>query len=238
VSIRLAPATYAAAKYAVENWHYSQRMPAGKLVRIGVWEDGAYIGVVIFGRGGSSNLGKQHGLPQTEICELVRIALTDHVAPVTQIVAEALRFLKRTSPGIRLVVSYADPAQGHVGKIYQAGGWIFTGVTAPMPMYRDKRGRLVHNRVVSPSGYRRQFGQMKPVMRIDEAVRVDTPGKFRYLMPLDKGMRRQMLKRQRPYPVAASRGQGVHGDALDVPSREPGSSPGDRSSESLTDADT
>ena len=45
--------------------------------------------------------------------------------------AIALRLLARHSPGLRLVVSYADPAQGHVGTIYQAAGWTYLGVTPP-----------------------------------------------------------------------------------------------------------
>lgn len=28
-------------------------------------------------------------------------------------------------PGLRLVVSYADAGQGHVGTIYQATGWLY-----------------------------------------------------------------------------------------------------------------
>ena len=35
--------SYQAAKYAVEHWHYSRSMPAGKAVRMGVWEEDEYI---------------------------------------------------------------------------------------------------------------------------------------------------------------------------------------------------
>jgi hypothetical protein len=106
-------ATHQAAKYAVENWHYSESMPAGKLVKVGAWENGKFIGVVLFGRGANNNIGKPYGLSQTAACELVRIALTKHITPVSKIAAIAMRFLKANSPGLRLIISYADPLQGH-----------------------------------------------------------------------------------------------------------------------------
>lgn len=60
--LRVDWATYEAAKYACEHWHYSKSLPLPPMVRIGVWENGKYIGVIIFSRGASPNLGKQYGL--------------------------------------------------------------------------------------------------------------------------------------------------------------------------------
>lgn len=222
----IAPVSYDAAKYAVLNWHYSRAMPLGKLARFGVWEDGVYVGAVLYGRGSAPQIGRPYNLEQTQVCELVRVALREHRTPVTQIVASTLRQLSASSPGLRLVVSYADPAQGHHGGIYQAGGWVYVGRTASIPVFVDARGKVHHNRLVSPTGYKRQFGRIKPVLRTDETRRVDMPGKHKYLFPLDRGMRRRIAKLARPYPP---RGQGVHGDTSGVLPEEPSSSLGDRS---------
>ena len=73
--------THQAAKYAVENWHYSKRMPMPPMVRIGAWEDDNYIGCVLYARGANMNIGKPFGLAATEVAELVRVALRSHVAP-------------------------------------------------------------------------------------------------------------------------------------------------------------
>ena len=42
--------THAAAKYAVEKWHYSKRLPSTftKLNKVGAWENGTFIGAVVF----------------------------------------------------------------------------------------------------------------------------------------------------------------------------------------------
>src|SRR5690606_16022678 len=113
--------------YACENWHYSKSMPTPPRQFVGAWEDGAFIGVVIFSRGNASGIGKPYGLKQTEVCELTRVAMRNHVTPVSRILRFAIKFLKQRSPGIKLLVSYADPGQDHHGGIYQASNWIYTG---------------------------------------------------------------------------------------------------------------
>src|SRR5665213_1409600 len=91
VSLKIDWATHEAAKFACENFHYSRCTPKSKLVKIGVWEDAEFIGVVIFGAGATSSLVQKYGLKMEEGCELVRIALTRHKAPVTRIVRIALK---------------------------------------------------------------------------------------------------------------------------------------------------
>ena len=124
--LTLAWCSHAAAKYAVEHWHYSRTMPAGKNAMIGVWEEGQFLGAVLFGTGaGNATNGRRFGLAQRfEVAELVRVALREHRTPVSRIVAIALRMVRTQSPGLRLIVSFADPYHGHVGGIYQAMGWL------------------------------------------------------------------------------------------------------------------
>jgi hypothetical protein len=48
--LRIDWATHEAAKYACVNWHYSKRVPCQlvKVVKIGVWEKGKFVGVALF----------------------------------------------------------------------------------------------------------------------------------------------------------------------------------------------
>lgn len=73
-SLKLDWCDHAAAKYAVEHWHYSRVLPKGKNVYIGVWECGRFIGVIIFGSGGGNATdGRRWGLARSfETAELVR----------------------------------------------------------------------------------------------------------------------------------------------------------------------
>lgn len=189
-----------AARTACLKWHYSRSVPTPPLVRFGVWEFGQFIGVVLYSRGASTNIGKPYGLRVTEICELTRIALRAHVAPVSRIVAITLRLLTKANPGLRLVVSFADPAESHIGAIYQAGNWLYTGTTPPAPYYIDKGGRKWHSRQCSSTGVTVQYGLVRRAPKISDCTRLVQPGKYRYLMPLDATMRAHVAPLARPYP--------------------------------------
>lgn len=225
-ALLVAPCSGKAAAYAVEHWHYSCRMPAGKLVQFGAWEFGEYVGAVIFGRGVGKYLLAPYGLDVTQGAELVRVALRSHIAPVSQIVSGAVGLLRRSNTGLRLLVSFADPAHGHHGGIYQAMGWTYTGTASPRKVYYDpaEPSRVIHDRHVG-SGVAWHFGKISKQRNAADLIAVAQPGKHRYLLPLDRAMRRQISKLAQPYP----RGRGVDGDAPVDQTGEAGSTPADRS---------
>jgi len=98
-TLRVDWCSYEAAKYAVMNWHYSRAMPCGKIVRVGVWEDGTFVGCVLFSRGASPPLFKWSnnvlGCSVDQICELTRIACTNHKTPISRIGSIAMKFLTK-----------------------------------------------------------------------------------------------------------------------------------------------
>lgn len=188
--------SYKAAKYAVKHWHYSKRMPTSTLNIIGVWENDSFIGVVIFGHGVGRYLLKPYGLEFNRGCELVRVALRKHKSPVSQIVSYSIKLLKKKNPKLRLVVSFADPDAGHYGGIYQAGNWIYNGKSPRRYMFRHKiTGELYYDRSVSEN-----LGIRGVSVRPSECTKEYKPGKFRYLYPLDRNMRKKIEKLRKPYP--------------------------------------
>lgn len=231
--LRIAGVSHEAAKFAVEHWHYSRKLPAGKLVKVGAWEGDRFVGVVIFSRGATPVLGKQYGLTQAECVELTRVALAhDHAAPVSQVLSRAITFLRERNPGLRLIVSFADTKQGHHGGIYQATNWVYAG-TFTAQNYIELRGELHHPR--SLGAKYGVGGQSIPWLRkhVDPNARnVPQPPKHRYLMPLDRRMRRQIAKLAMPYPVRAVEASKEH--APEFRSGEAGSIPADRSGEVVT----
>lgn len=193
-TLRLDWCTHEAAKYAVKHWHYSKSLPANKSVRVGVWEDGRFIGCVIFGWGANRNMAGSVGLDQLQCAELTRVALTDHVTPVSRIIAIAVRMLRKQSPGVRALISYADPNNGHHGGIYQAGGWIHTGRSQPNESY-VLDGRTLHKRMYTGTNFGKAAKALPP-----GAVKVMPIPKYRYVLPLDDAMRAQLAPLAKPYP--------------------------------------
>ncbi len=194
-----------AARYAVEHWHYSRSLPTPPIVRFGVWEEGRFIGCVLFSRGASSNLLLPYGLTTTEGCELTRVALDHHQIPVSRIVSVAIRLLRKSNPHLRLLVSFADPNEGHEGVIYQAMNWIYTGRTIGGQEYIERRtGKKWHSRQVSEKGYNIQYGEMRPCPRPSDCEKVRLLGKHRYLYPLDEELKRRIERMRLPYPKCAT----------------------------------
>ncbi len=218
--LRLDFCSHAAVKHAVMRWHYSRALPAFKLVRIGVWESGRFVGAILYGVGANRHIARPFGLKDTEVCELVRVALapaSTREHPTSKCVTISLRMLKRQSPGLRLVVSYADAGQGHVGVIYQATNWIFLGA-ATQP-YLKVKGKIVHPRTL----YDRYGpgGQSVPWLRqnVDpNAHRVKMPAKLKYVMPLDREMREKLEPLGQPYVKKSS----VGSIGSDAPGDQPG----------------
>lgn len=201
--LRIDWATHEAAKYACVNWHYSKSVPVPPLVKVGAWEDGKFIGVVIFSRGATPSLLKPFGLKPTEGCELTRIALTNHISPVSRVVRLAMQFLKRNSAELRLIVSFADPSEGHHGGIYQAGNWIYSGASSPSVEYIGPDGKRWHARMIKKQGWTTVQGKRRKTLTPDQCTPVQKPGKHRYLMPLDAEMRERILPLSKPYPKRA-----------------------------------
>lgn len=183
--------SYKAAEYACKNWHYSGCIPKSKLAKFGVWENGQFVGSIIYGVGATSDLVKRYGLSKNQGCELVRIALREHESQVSRMIAITLKMLNRSMPDIRLVVSFADPEQGHHGGVYQATGWIFSGDTQASDeyIYRGRRwqGRSFRN-------------SHKGMENHPDVVKVKGSSKHRYLMPLDKEMSESIHHLSKPYP--------------------------------------
>lgn len=205
--------SYKQAKYAVLRWHYSRKMPRSKLSLIGVWENERFVGTVIFGVGaGSSTSGKRYGMRQRwDIAELVRVALAPRKTPTSKIVAIAIRMIRKANPKLKLLISFADSAQGHVGTIYQASGWFYAGL-----MESNNSNYRVNGKIVPARTLHTRYGsggQSIPWLRknVDPlAERLKEPPKHRYLYPLTNEAKIAIEKFIQSYPKRADGVQVAH----------------------------
>lgn len=222
MDLRLDFCSHQAAKHAVLRWHYSRRMPSAKLVRIGVWERQRFVGAILYGCGANRHLASPFGLESTEACELVRVALAPgRQAPSSRCVAISLRLLKQQSPGLRLVISYADTKEGHLGTLYQAGNWLYLGPSKQA--YLKVRAKIEHPRSLYDR-YGRN-GQSLPWLRkhVDpRAARIQMPAKLKYVWAFDKRLRRQLASITQPYPKRVG---SIDGDVPANQAGEDGSTP-------------
>ncbi len=117
--------------FEAEPWimqrHYAKRMPSISYA-FGLYEDDLLVGICTYGMPASPFLcmgvcGKEN---KDKVIELNRLCVDTNTKNATSfLVGQSLRML----PPSTIVVSYADTAQNHVGYIYQACNFLFTGTT-------------------------------------------------------------------------------------------------------------
>lgn len=199
-TLKLDWCSHKAAKFACENWHYSKSMPVGKTVKVGVWENNKYIGCIIYSYGANKNIGTPYKLNQFQCVELTRIALNKHFYPVSKMITISLKLLKKHCPDLKLVVSYADCDQNHIGGIYKATNWIYEGKkTVGARSAFIINGKKVHPKSIHSMGYRQTLESVKK--NIDKNATIFfTKGKHKYLMPLNKEIRKVVEPLRKPYP--------------------------------------
>ncbi len=117
--------------FEVEPWllekHYAKRMCPISFA-FGLYDDEQLVGVVTYGVPASPFLcmGVCGIDNKDKVLELNRLCLNDGVKNgASFLVSKSLQMLPKPT----IVVSYADTAMGHVGYIYQASNFLFTGTT-------------------------------------------------------------------------------------------------------------
>lgn len=122
--------------------HYAHRMPSIQK-SFGMFKDGELVGVCTYGIPPSHTLlkgvcGEEF---KKDVIELNRLVLKyNRKNEASQLVGKTLKKL-----GNKIVVSYADGAQDHLGIVYQATNFTYTGQTKPIKeIYLKSRPHLHH----------------------------------------------------------------------------------------------
>jgi len=110
-----------------------------------------------------------------------------------------MKLLKRQSPNLRLVVSFADPEQNHCGGIYQASGWIYAGKSMAVEEYLI-RGKRWHGRSLRSAKPKNMTSKQFAKSLDKDAQVIMGSSKHRYLMPLDDEMRARIAPLAQSYP--------------------------------------
>lgn len=169
--------------------HYAKRIPSITFA-FGLYDGSELIGVVTYGMPASPFLcvGVCGEKNRNFVIELNRLCLdTNKKNQASFLVANSIKML----PKPRIIVSYADTAMGHVGYVYQATNFLFTGTT------RERTDMAAEN-----GGHSRHSAG-------DSTKRVDRSAKHRYVfMHANKQDKKRLLQELNyevlPYPKGDS----------------------------------
>lgn len=138
-----------ACKDLILNVHYARRWPSISY-SYGLFLDGALVGCVTFGSPAGSPI--RVGLVGVElskcVIELNRLCIINNKKnQATFLISSALKLLRRK--GEFIVISYADPTQGHTGIVYQAANFIYFGLTEKRTDWAVKGKEHLHGQTVA-----------------------------------------------------------------------------------------
>lgn len=185
--------------------HYLHSMPAAPRRCYGVSLDGELLGGVVFTSGARHGHRLLTAARPQDVATLARLWLSD-VLPVnseSRGLGFVLRDLRRTTSW-KLLLSYADPAAGHVGTIYQATSWVYLGKTAGETCVRLADGKLHHPRSVFTHFGSNRIGHLNATGVA--AHREEVSGKYRYAYVLDPAWGWRLRDLRQSYPAPRSRG--------------------------------
>jgi hypothetical protein len=127
--------------------HYAKRIPQ-IMYAFGLYDDEHLVGVVTYGIPASPSLcmgicGKEWS---DKVLELNRLCLQDNTKNQSSfLVSHSIKLLPKPT----IVVSYADTGQGHVGYVYQATNFLYTGLSANRVDWTVKGLEHKHSKTLS-----------------------------------------------------------------------------------------
>lgn len=197
--LRVVPLSHRLAKQIVERHHYLHTMPGGTELCFGVIAGGGLKGAITFGAGPANAYRLVRDARPEDCLTLSRFWLKDELPrnSESRVIGMTLRILRR-STDVKFVITYADPAEGHTGVIYQATNWLYTGLSEATPMFDFGDGIARHSRTVSHS-----LGTQNTSFLAGQGFdlkRVRQKRKHRYIYFLHRTRRNRLTCPILPYP--------------------------------------
>lgn len=197
--LHLIPISKVDAKKLIVSHHYSHSFPGGTKLTFGVILKSKLLGVMAFGVGPYFGYKLVDEATPDDAITLTRLWLSDELPgnSESRVLGIALRSLRKDT-NLKFVIAYSDPAAGHLGTIYQATNWLYTGFSTAMPLYDIGDGTLHHSRSLA-----QRLGSHSIRYLTQQGInakRVMQQAKHRYIYFLDESWRSRLAVPVLPYP--------------------------------------
>ena len=198
------PISCITARGFIATFHYSRTMPDSSRYIYGLFAKNHIVGVCVFGMGCGKNqyTAVCTNIKNCEYIELTRLWVEDTCGRNTEsyFISRCLKMLPKE---IRIVISFSDTKQKHVGYIYQATNWIYLGVNKGGKMLVNKDGYEAHPRLLGI--YRMRHPELKDcnnesLLQMLGLEYVTGGAKHKYIYIRDKKLKKALHIKCLPYP--------------------------------------
>ena len=140
--------------------HYLKSMPAGILACYELQNPDNFMDK--YGGAVFSNGRIQY---ENKYIEFARLWITDKLGKNTEswFVSRCIKLLMKKFPQYEGIVTWADPKQGHTGKLYLACNFVYDGESRNVKKYIGKTGNIIYQRTATRDS--KLVGEDKPKKR-------------------------------------------------------------------------
>jgi hypothetical protein len=196
-------------KMVLEN-HYTHSVACGVLVSLGVYDSEKLSGCILYSLPKYPQMFKSISpliTRQQDVLELTRLWISDKLGPNVEswTIGKSFRFIEDNFPQVKVLVSFSDKGQNHLGIIYQSTNWYYLGLTNG----QGSQVYIINGKRLTSRGIFHRFGQgyntdelgkIYPNLQIVEGTQ-----KHRYILPIgSKLWKRKLMSslytKPQPYP--------------------------------------
>lgn len=210
------------------NKHYAKRLCSVSYA-YGLYIDGIISGVVTYGMSPSATLAESIAGEKYRsiVYELNRLITLDNLEKnvLSMFVSKSFKLLPKPT----IIVSFADPNNGHNGYIYQATNFLYTGVSSNTVQFTYPDGSEFHfknfRHKKHSSSFRKQIGKENPtnqdIIDFYDLQKKNISGKHRYIyINGSKSEKRHIMREFKleilPYPKGENKNYEVEFNDMDV----------------------
>lgn len=142
-------------------------------------------------------------LKSNEVLELTRLYIHDGYGKNIESysISKSIKLIKKLMKNIKVLISYADPEQNHVGTIYQSSNWLYQGNKFRLvdSYWYNLKGKWVHPRTIVE-----RYGSLSPqviLKHYKEYEIKELERKHRYIYILGSKKEKKELKKKLKYPI-------------------------------------
>lgn len=215
MTISVLPITYQTALPWLLHKHYARRS-APVTHAFGAYRDGVLLGIVTYGTpvAGTLRTGVCGEAWADKVLELNRLCCEPEKNLASLLVGRSLRLLPKPT----VVVSYADTGMGHVGYVYQATNFLYTGLSAKRTDWKLRGREHLHGASIADlsRGQKNRAQYMRETYG-DDFYLQERSRKHRYVFFVGdkwqvKSMREALKYEVQPYPKGDTRRYDAGGD--------------------------
>lgn len=126
--------SYITAKSIIQENHYTHRVAGSVMIAIGLYVDDVLAGCITYGKSACRSAflccGEKY---EKNVLELNRLFVFDWCGRNTEsyFIGQSFKMLRQYYPDVLVLISYTDERYNHLGTIYQATNWLYTGTGDP-----------------------------------------------------------------------------------------------------------